>query len=142
MAVETLNSTVPEEALKISLKQFVLAFLLVLVLFSALWLWLPIPSVQSPAELKSSGLTIPQGDGYSAQSVSWLEPEEGAMITEGLLTFVFVAGNWWVCEFADDDGAYRPIGYRDTNPQDTLDISRWNSLGSEQRDWVYSLCND
>lgn len=130
-------TTVTMDRQKIITRLRIRVLLLVTLLYVA---WILMPERQAEDVQMSSFGSIPklQAAPFGSQ---WLNPKEGDTNTVGALTFVWL-NSWWTCEFVRADYSYRPVGFLDANPQDVLDISRWRNLTIEQRQKVFSWCND
>lgn len=72
----------------------------------------------------------------------WVDPKPLDQMGEGMLTYVWMDA-WFACAFITDDYEYKPVGSGDTqqNPQDALDIARWNELTFRQQQNVKGACN-
>lgn len=71
----------------------------------------------------------------------WTDPEPLDRMGEGMLTYVWM-GAWFGCAFITDDYAYKPVGSGDMpqNPQDALDVARWDELTFRQQQDVKGEC--
>lgn len=72
----------------------------------------------------------------------WADPKPLDQMGEGMLTYVWMDA-WFACAFTTDDYEYKPVGSGDTqqNPQDALDIARWNDLTFRQQQDVKGECD-
>lgn len=81
---------------------------------------------------------------YQPEAVShaWTDPKPLDRMGAGIGMYVWMDA-WFLCAFITDDYAYRPVGSGDAqqNPQDALDIARWNDLTFRQQQDVKGACN-
>jgi|694.fasta_scaffold83179_5 hypothetical protein len=100
------------------------------------------PATNAVNSLPAFALDLDGATGYQPQTVNgWLNPKELDKLTEGNLTFVWL-DSWWVCSFITAEYAYKPVGMGDVlqNPQDTIDMARWNDLTFRQQQNIKKEC--
>jgi hypothetical protein len=95
------------------------------------------PATNAVNSLPAFALDLDGATGYQPQTVNgWLNPKELDKLTEGNLTFVWL-DSWWVCSFITAEYAYKPVLQ---NPQDTIDMARWNDLTFRQQQNIKKEC--
>lgn len=80
---------------------------------------------------------------YQPEPVSqaWADPKPLDRMGAGIGMYVWMDA-WFLCAFITDDFRYRPVGSGDAqqNPQDALDIARWDNLTFRQQQEVKGAC--
>lgn len=81
---------------------------------------------------------------YQPEVVSqgWADPKPLDRMGAGIGMYVWMDA-WFMCAFITDDYNYKPVGSGDPqqNPQDALDIARWNDLTFRQQQDVKGECD-
>lgn len=81
---------------------------------------------------------------YQPETISqgWANPKPLDRMGEGMLVYVWMDA-WFACAFITDDYEYKLVGSGDIqqNPQDALDMARWNDLTFRQQQDVKGACD-
>lgn len=102
-----------------------------------------VPSANSVSSLPAFTLDLDGATAYQPEVVSqtWMAPKPLDRMGAGIGMYVWM-DSWFLCAFITDDYNYHPVGSGDApqNPQDALDIARWNELTFRQQQDVKGAC--
>lgn len=80
---------------------------------------------------------------YQPEPVSqaWTNPKPLDRMGAGIGLYVWM-DSWFMCLFITEDYEYRPVGSgaEPQNPQDAIDIARWNALTFRQQQEIKGAC--
>jgi len=104
-----------------------------------------VPSANSSSSsLPAFTLDLDGATAYAPEVVSqaWVDPKPLDRMGSGFGLYAWMDA-WFMCAFITDDYLYHPVGSgaEPQNPQDALDIARWNELTFRQQQDVKGACN-
>lgn len=96
------------------------------------------------SSLPAFSLDLDGATAYQPEVVSqtWADPKPLDRMGAEVGLYVWM-DSWFMCLFITDDYEYKPVGSgaEPQNPQDALDIARWNSLTFRQQQDVKGECD-
>jgi hypothetical protein len=104
-----------------------------------------VPDVdQNSNSLPAFTLDLDGVTAYQPQPVAqeWADPKSLDRMGSGVGLYAWMDA-WFMCAFITDDYEYKPVGSGadPRNPQDALDMARWNELTFRQQQQVKGECD-